>query len=251
MAYSPDPFFVGWAKKPPKALHRFLAIAAGSMAIGLAIAGILIGTSQTDPQGGRFRFDLGEQELAGTLIANPYPMIWLGEHQADHIKSRMIMLNGNGKTGVGRRSKEFDGNRIAAKGVLLERGDLQMLQINRRFENLNDQEAEQPPRIDLGRWRLSGEICDGRCYVGAMRPGDGIAHKACANLCIEGGQPPVFVSDSPVEGASFMLLGSSDYGPLPASVLHYSGIPVELEGKLERVGDLVLLFVDAESLKVL
>lgn len=251
MAFSPDPFFIGWAKKPPKALHTFLLVVSITLGVGLAAAGTLIGSNQTDPQGGKFRFDLREQEVIGTLIAKPYPMIWLGDGQSPHIHTRMIMLNGNGKTGVGERAAQFDGSQVLAKGIILERGDLQMLQLNRKFESLNDQDAEQPEREDLGRWRLSGEICDGRCYVGAMRPGDGIAHKACANLCIDGGQPPVFVATSPVEGTSFMLLGSADYGPLPTSMLNYSGVLIEIEGRLERIGDLTLLLVDPASVEVL
>jgi len=232
------------------ALHGFLMIIAAGMIIGLAILGGVFGGTQADPRGGGFRFDLGEQKLTGTLIAKPYPMIWLDQESDSQIWSRMIILNGNGKTGVGERAAKFDGSRIVANGVLLERGDLQMLQINRQFEAIPSQNAEFPERVNLGRWRLSGEICDGRCYVGAMRPGEGVAHKACANLCIEGGQPPVFVANSPVEGSSYMLLGTEDYGPLPIEVLKYSGVLVELEGRLEQVGDVVLLLLESLSASI-
>jgi len=250
MAYQPDPFFVGWAKKPPKALQGFLAVTAAALLVGVTAAGLLIGASQADPEGGTFRFDLQEQQLTGTLIAEPYPMIWLSDGPAEHLGARTVMLNGNGKSGVAGRAEGLDGVRVAASGIVLERGDLQMLQLNRAFEALLDEPAPQPDRQDLGRWRLTGEICDGRCYVGAMRPGDGVAHKACANLCITGGQPPVFVTDEPVEGARFMLMGADDYGPLPEGVLDYTGLPVQLEGRLERVGDLTLLLVDPDSLEV-
>ena len=250
MAYSPDPFFIGWAKKPPKALQGFLALTVTIMLIGITAAGTFIGASQADPDGGRFRFDLREQQLTGTLIAAPYPMIWLSDGAAEHLEMRTVMLNGNGKSGVAARAEGLDGARVTAKGIILERGDLQMLQLNRGFEVVPEEPAPLPDRQDLGRWRLTGEICDGRCYVGAMRPGDGVAHKACANLCISGGQPPVFVTDTPVEGARFMLMGTDDYAPLPESVLHYTGAAVQLEGRLERVGDLTLLLVDPNSLEV-
>lgn len=251
MATPPDPFFIGWAKKPPEALQGFLIVIALLLIGGLGLMGALVGATQTDPEGGQFRFDLREQTVSGTVIAKPYPMIWLDEIPDSPITNRMIMLNGNGKTGVQERASAFDGTRITANGIIMERGDLQMLQLNRRFEALAEGEAEQPPREDLGRWRLSGEICDGRCLVGAMRPGTGVAHKACANLCISGGQPPVFVAHEAVEGAIFMLLGSDDQGPLPADMLQYTGVPIEIEGRLERIGDLTLLLIDPDSLEIL
>lgn len=251
MAFSPDPFFVGWAKKPPKALHRFLMTTGIALVAGLGVAGMVVGASQPDPDGGRFRFDLREQEVSGTLIAKPYPMIWLDAQASAHLSNRTIMLNGNGKTGVAERAEGLDGKKVQAKGIILERGELQMLQLNRTFQHLDEQPTDPPPREDLGVWRLAGEICDGRCYVGAMRPGDGIAHKACANLCISGGQPPVFVTQTPIEGTRFFLMGTTDLEPLPASLLNYTGQAVELEGRLERVGDLILLLVDPTSTRVL
>ena len=254
MAFSPDPFFIGWAKKPPKALQGFLVIVTVTLVAGLAAAGIFLGASQADPEGGRFRFDLGVQQLTGTLIARPYPMIWLDDGPAPNVnvRTRMIMLNGNGKTGVAARAvgirRQSRHRRRRSPGA-------------RRFANAADQSRLRGRarrigpaagvREDLGIWRLSGEICDGRCYVGAMRPGDGLAHKACANLCIDGGQPPVFVTPAPVEGTRFMLMGSSDHGPLPPGVLDFAGMPVQLEGRLERIGDLVLLLVDPDSIDVL
>lgn len=255
MAFSPDPFFIGWAKKPPKALQGFLVIVGVGLVLGLTAAGVMVGATQADPEGGTFRFDLREQTLTGLLIAKPYPMLYLDEDPESHFASRTIMLNGNGKTGVAERALEFDGARVSAKGIILERGNLQMLQLNRRFEALGDGTAPEPEQMpvreDLGRWQITGEICDGRCLVGAMRPGDGVAHKACANLCISGGQPPVFVAHKAVEGATFMLMGSADHGPLPESVLNYTGVPVQIEAKLERVGDLILVLVDPSSVQAL
>lgn len=252
MAYSPDPFFIGWAKKPPKALQAFLIATGVVLVAGMTALGVFVGATQADPDGGRFRFDLRQQTVTGTVIAGPYPILWLDEEPGSHFEKRAIMLNGNGKTGVAGRAAQFDGKRVTAKGIIMERGSLQMMQLNRNFEPLDAGPATpMPEREDLGLWRLSGEICDGRCLVGAMRPGKGIAHKACANLCISGGQPPVFVSHTPIYGETFMLMGSEDNGPLPDTVLEFTAVPVQLQAQLERVGDLIIMRVDAGSVRAL
>ena len=103
----------------------------------------------------------------------------------------------------------------------------------------------------LGRWKLAGEICDGKCLAGAMRPGRGLAHKACANLCLIGGVPPVFVSSQPVEGAEFLLITGPDGGELPRSAYDYVAQYVSLEGDIERRGDLLVLRLDPATLEVL
>ena len=77
-----------------------------------------------------------------------------------------------------------------------------------------------------------------------MRPGTGLAHKACANLCIAGDQPAVFSAVRPVNGASFLLLAGPDGGLPPKSLYDYVALPVELEGELVRYGDLHVFKVD-------
>jgi hypothetical protein len=118
-----------------------------------------------------------------------------------------------------------------------------MLDTNAPLRGIAGQGALPPP-VPLGRWRITGEICDGKCYSGSMRPGNGLAHKACANFCILGGVPPVFVSTAPVEGTSFMLLGDTAGGPLPDRLYDLVALRVQLEGELERRGDLLVFKVD-------
>jgi hypothetical protein len=137
-------------------------------------------------------------------------------------------------------------------GVFVRRGALQML--------LVAQDGVKPGRIslagfvpeaaqDLGRWRLAGEICDGKCYAGAMKPGSGLAHKACANLCIFEGLPPVLVMELPVEGATEVLLAAQDGGPMPAALYNLTAMPVTMEGRLERRDDILVFRIDTGSVK--
>jgi hypothetical protein len=81
-----------------------------------------------------------------------------------------------------------------------------------------------------------------------MRPGTGLAHKACANLCISGGQPPVFASTGTVDGTSFFLLADRNGGPVPDAVYHLVALPVDLEGEVERIDNMLIFKVDWEKL---
>jgi hypothetical protein len=103
---------------------------------------------------------------------------------------------------------------------------------------------------DLGRWRLTGEICDGNCLTGAMRPGTGLAHRACANLCILGGLPPVFVATDSIAGSEFFLIGDADGGPLPDEMLDWTALLIAAEGRVERRGGVNVFLIDANTVEL-
>jgi hypothetical protein len=77
-----------------------------------------------------------------------------------------------------------------------------------------------------------------------MRPGDGLAHKACASICILGGVPPVLVLAGPVEGRAFMLMGDPAGQALPPSFRDHVGVRRRMEGSVERVADLLIFRTD-------
>jgi hypothetical protein len=97
-----------------------------------------------------------------------------------------------------------------------------------------------PAPVPLGRWRIQGEICDGKCAAGGMRPGTGIGHRACATLCLDGELPAVFVPTRPVAGRAFLLLGDATGGPALPAFRDLIGQRVTLEGEVERLGDMVV-----------
>lgn len=247
-----DPFFVGYLS-PPVPLRRFLLGAGLASVAAFAGAGALIGATQDDPGDGAFRFDYGRQTVTGVLELNPYPLLRVTQG-SEHVKEgHTLMLSAGGKRGLMGRAADLDGKLVTASGVLLARGDLDMLQVRGGKQGLAPAEGEAPTltREPLGRWRLAGEICDGKCLAGAMRPGRGLAHKACANLCLIGGVPPVFVSTQPVEGSEFLMIAGPDGGPLPASIYDRVGQFVSLEGSIERRGDLLVFSVDPATVEAL
>lgn len=248
-----DPFFVGYLPVPA-ALRPFLISVAVSFVVFLGVVGAVMGLSQDDPGDGAFRFDWGRQTVTGVLVGGAYPVVRVLEGSERVPEGHTLMLAGGGKTGVQARAEGLDGRLVTVSGVILKRGDLDMMQVRGGADGFAPAEGEAPilPLAeDLGRWRLAGEICDGKCLAGAMRPGRGLAHKACADLCIDGGVPPVFVSSQPVEGSEFLLITGPEGGPLPGAARHRIGQYVSVEGRIARHGDLLVFAIDPETLEVL
>lgn len=242
-------FFVGWRDVAPPGLRVFLPMVAAGLLLAFAALGFAMSAAQDHPGDGAFRFDLGAQTLTGVLHSRPYPTLTITEGNADFPAGRVLLLSGQGKRGAA-EARPHDGALAHVSGLALTRGDLDMLQIN----GVTALDAPPPalaPDTPLGRWRLVGEICDGKCYAGAMRPGTGLSHKACANLCLVGDIPPVFVSTGPIEGQNFMLIGGPDGGPVTDALLDYTAVMVEVEAEVVRRGDLLILHIDPASLRIL
>ena len=251
----PDPFFIGWAKKPPKSLQGFLfllsAVVVGAAA-GLAFG---IGASVPDPGDARFEWGAGNQTFTGYVEAKPYPLLRLPAGEDGRSKPHAMIITGLGKLGMQSLAGPLSGKPVDAGGILLKRGDLDMLQVG---GPVSLRAAKNPvanftpaPAENLGKWRMTGEICDGKCYGGAMRPGVGLAHKACANLCIIGGIPPVFVTTAPLLGSEFFLLANKEGEPLSEEVQDWVALLITLEGEIERRDDLMIFKVDLNMAKEL
>lgn len=236
-----SPFFIGWSNSLPRGLGGFLAGVAALLLVGAAGLGVLLSALADDPGGGDFLFAEGPITLQGAVTALPYPVL----HRPD---GRFVLLSGVGKTGV-EADPALEGRLVEAAGVMLKRGDVDQMQVEPPGLAALSGEAAPPPAVPLGRWRIAGEICDGKCWNGAMRPGGGIAHRACANFCLIGGVPPLFVAQRPIEGQEILLLGGPDGGPVPPVLRDWVGLRVMLEGQVERRGGLLVFLADPASIR--
>jgi hypothetical protein len=161
-----------------------------------------------------------------------------------------VLLSGDGKRGPQIDPALNDGAMVSLTGLRLRRGTIDMLVVGDAIHPLPEPPIVAPVAVSLGRWRIAGEICDGKCQTGAMQPGQGLSHRACASLCLIGGVPPVFVAASPVAGTSFLLLAGPDGRALP-DLRRLAALPVVLEGEIERRGDLLIFKVDLAAARVL
>ena len=246
-----DAFFIGWAPRLPRGLRGFLGAVAGATLAGMALAALLLSAGVDNPGGGDFEWTAGERTLRGTLVAEPYPVLLLPPDAA-HPRGHAVLLSGLGKSGVD-ADPALASRAVDATGLMLKRGALDMMQVGDApgLRAAAEGVAAVPTGAEpLGRWRITGEICDGKCWIGAMRPGSGVAHRACASLCLVGGIPPVFVATGPVAGSSFLLLAGADGGRMPESLLRLVGLRVRLDGEVERRGDLLVFRADPSTAEV-
>ncbi|MDF1848835.1 MAG: hypothetical protein P1U69_16665 [Parvibaculaceae bacterium] len=256
MAKTHDDFFVGYLRGVPRGSRSLMILVILAFVGAMSGAGYFISATQPDPGPGRFFFE--HKTFTGILETAPYPLVRVAPNET-YPEGHTLLLAGQGKRGVQATAAALAGKVVDVGGVLLKRGTIDMLQVGRRVplqasvDRLSDdaREAIDLSVTDLGTWRLTGEICDGKCYVGAMRPGTGIAHKACANLCLNGGVPAVFVSTAPVEGTEFFLLSDQNGNPIDKELQRFVAARVQVDGQIERRGDLMVFKVDLNSVEVL
>ena len=227
------PFFVGWSGRTATPMLGFLAMLLIAMVVGFGALAFTLGVTVDDPGGGDFS---GDKDITGTLIADPYPMIVTDKDQ------HTIVLSGGGKRGVQEDARPLDGKHVRAIGAGVRRGDRDLLLVGEL--RLEPGAATAPARASLGTWRLTGEICDGKCSMGVMHPGNRAVHKACANVCLLGGVPPVFITTSPVLGTRYLLMGDPENHALPDAFRDYVAITSQMDGMLEQIGDAMVFRTD-------
>jgi hypothetical protein len=236
MSENKEPFFVGYLPMPGalRRLHRVVVVALLSCTI---LCAFVLAALQRDPGPAVWIADQ-ESSLTGILRVHPYPHI----QHANPAHGGATLLVGQGKRGSDQQVRAFDGQTVQLHGHLLRRDDLQMLELTRmQLADVADPAGSAPPPADSARLQvvtLRGEIVDSKCFLGAMKPGDGKSHKACATLCIRGGIPPLLVTWDEAGGHRCYLLTDLDGRALAGeslnALLPFVGEPVEVTGHPEQ-----------------
>ena len=241
-----DPHFIGWLPMP-RAYARFLTPVAAGLVVASAVAAALIARGQRSPGDGRWDDDQ-TKTFTGIVYSEPYAMIRVPGAQPGDPPATMLLVE-EGKFGAKDRVRPFDGRQVRVTGTLLTREGWRMLELPPGEDGLRPADVSgtelarlrrPPPRL-LGRVTLRGEIVDSKCYLGAMKPGGGRTHRACAVLCLKGGIPPLFVSRSASTDPSVYLLAGEDLGPVADSLLDLAGLPVVVEADVDRIDDVAVL----------
>lgn len=240
MSDRPSDFYVGYRPLPPRDARLLRAgvplLCAAVLALGAAAAAL-----QRDAGAGSHD-TAAERTWTGTIFADPYPML------VDDAGSAMLVVQ-IGKLGASARARAFDGRAVTVRGYLIERSARRMIELADGDDAITatGAAARPSPTLEPGdAVVLRGEVLDAKCYLGAMKPGDGKAHKACATLCIEGGIPPMFFAKSPAGREEFLLLDAHGSSARDA-VLAFLGEPVTLRGRRASVAGLSAIFIDPDG----
>lgn len=247
MSKREDELFIGWARTP-KADRRFM------LGAGLALLGGGGGAAAwlargADPVGTGTWNQGAVKDWFGDLVTAPYPMLRLRNTDGT---PRTAFLATSGKLGVQARLKGYPDSEVRVRGSLIARGTQAMIAVVDGPDWIAPvvkdpyilDEPSYPPvwpwtEHDQGEALLTGEILDTKCWFGAMRPSSGKVHKACASLCIRGGLPPAFCANGCGEGALAPLLldeHGQAHGP---ALLPLVADPVQAQGRLVKVGDVL------------
>ncbi len=241
MAETRDEFYVGYLPMPAGHL-RFVRIAIPLTPWILVACGAVIAYFQRSP--GDAVWDQGKTiQRTGVLRERPYPHLVFESET-----TTPVFLVEQGKRGSAPRCKGLDGTLVRVTGWKLDRDGREIVELAPEPTAIERTPGEVPALSadrDLGSVYIDGEVVDYKCYLGAMKPGDGKTHKACAALCLTGGIPPMLVTLDANGGRQYVLLAHESGGPMPAWISELAGEPVRVSGHLHEQGNLRILYVES------
>jgi hypothetical protein len=248
-SFGPDEFYVGYLPVP-WGHSRFLRVAIPVTLWLMVFVAMGFAWTQRDP-GGAVWDDGFEQSWTGVIRARPYPMLEIEEGDG---AGSVALLVEQGKRGALGRCGEFNNLRVTVRGWRLQRDGRRIIELSPEadaIERVSDQTVEPRPADadSIDNVSIRGEIVDAKCFLGAMKPGEGSTHKSCAILCITGGIPPMLVARDAAGKASYFLVTDATGGPMTPALIPLVGEPVTVEGLRVRRGDLDEIRVNAKDVK--
>lgn len=251
-----DDFYVGYGPLPKKD-RRFLLKAVPAGLLGIAGAGAFIGTKAASEGGGQWETGT-PVTLKGRIGFHPYPVLWVDG--IGHV------ISGIGKRGADEYCAAFDGQSVEVTGVRIVRNECFMLGVAKGDIKVIDQPTQPVPQLtQIKDVSIIGEVLDAQCFMGIMNPGYGRTHRGCATQCIRGGQPVFFSmglhragmglrqggSSAGVQtcGGNGYLLANAAGDKVNSEILSHVAVPVTIDAKLEKIGNLYRLVYQTGSLR--
>lgn len=229
-----EPFFIGWSDDVDRPTRRRMLLTGLGLAAGAGALGLGLGARAPHPGPGEW--DQGKKvAVTGTIYPEPYLHL-LTEDLAGGL--RPVFLAGAGKDRIHvRPALTFTG--AAVTGTLIERGEMAMMAVDGIYPDPAPGRVRAPPPKAFGEVVMAGEILDAKCWFGAMRPGHGKTHKACAALCAEGGLPLAFCETGRcADGKAALLLLNERGQAFGKDVLPLVADPVMIRGQMFEVAGL-------------
>jgi hypothetical protein len=224
------PLFIGWAA-PTDPVRRGVLLGGLGLAVSAGGLAAVAGAMQNPPGPGQWD-TAAIRDWRGRLSVDPFPTLsWRDAAGRDHA----ALLGCPDKCGVAAQVQRFAGQGVSVRGSLIRRGGLEMIAVADepvwiRPAPDTPETAALPAPPPARRVVLEGELMDAKCWLGAMRPGEGLTHKSCAILCVRMGLPLLFVAGTP--GGPRRALVATDPGgrPLGVEILPFVADPVRVAG---------------------
>lgn len=238
-----EEFFVGYLPTPPRT-RRFASLAAAafvSLALGAAVLGVL--GAGTTAHGVENLAQTEGEGLVGLFELHPFAVLWVPREGG---APEPVLLVGGGKFGLGSSYAPVDGQIVRVQGLVMERDGQRMI------ETYSVPPTAELPEAVVASLRaraqhtdedvvVEGEIVDEKCWLGRMRPGGGRTHRACAQLCVAGGIPPVMIGRDASGHVVHAVVVDAAGAPATETVLPFVAEPVRAHGALVHDGELTYL----------
>ncbi|MCC7388333.1 MAG: hypothetical protein IT431_06155 [Phycisphaerales bacterium] len=232
-----EPIYVGYLPTPERHQRLLRVIVPAMLVLAVVSAGLIAG-AQRSP--GPASWSAEAERFEGTLVLVPYPVL-LPDRESDP-PMYLVAAGKFGAAGLG----PLGGRRVEVRGTVLRRDNALMLELP---SGAGPREVPGPTRALQDAVAipvtLRGEIVDSKCCLGAMKPGEGKTHRACATLCVRGGIPPVLVSTADDGRTLYTLLTTAENGPANTLVLPHIAEPVTLRGALTDRAGIRVLAIDS------
>lgn len=246
-------FFVGYLPMSARFKRTVLTVGVGSLLLLLA-AGFALARTTRGAGPAKFAFGKSEGTL-GVLTTEPTPVLWtLDPSVAGGVRGTLLVRPG--KFGLTPRGRALAGQSVRVSGQSLERSGLRVIELAGEPQPAAGElsEAERallaaPARRSLGELTLNGQIEDSKCWLGRMRPGAKRTHRACAQLCIAGGIPAIFVAREESGLERPLLLADREGHSIDRALLPFVAEPVEIRGELKQLGQLFVLQTTLDHVK--
>lgn len=253
-------FFVGYLPMPA-ALKRFY----WPLAVLLIVAcgGLGYGIAANQKTTGPAHWHTAEAvTMQGVLTLTPYPVLHrFNPAVPGQIESVLLVQPGKHSAQplatkwADEFAADYDQQAVAVHGYEIKRGNWRMLEITGiQAAHSTDKVAHDAiTRLltvkELGEITVTGEIADSKCFLGVMKPGTGMTHKACAEVCMLGGIPPMVVATDADRQKFAYLLTRADGSSASTQLARFAADKVRIRGQLRQQGDLLFIAMDENGIQ--
>lgn len=235
-----DPFYVGYLPAP-EPHRRSVRLAIILVAVWFVFCAFILVLSARTPGTATWNTS-NEMSWTGLLLEEPYPTLITDDDT--------LLVVSMGKSGAHDQLAGAFGKHITLRGYELQRQGRRMIELV--SDSIEPASGTHTPAtlnlLDEQPSEFVGEIIDGKCYLGAMKPGDGFAHRACAVLCLRGGLPPMFAESGQSQGRLPLLIIDGK-AQIPSEQYHLVATRVRLMARRATLGQLPVLVVDSRSIE--